>query len=52
MGITLPDDLMWGSRSVVRDEAFTNVLNKLKISTPEPVDGVTTLYTATLTVEN
>lgn len=51
-GIELPDDLEWGSRSVVRNKAFTNALSKLKLSAPEPVEGVEDLYTATLTVED
>lgn len=51
-GIKLPDDMEWGSRSVVRNQAFTNALSKLKLSAPEPVEGVNDLYTATLTVED
>ena len=49
-GINLPDDMEWGSRSVVRNAAFTNALSKLKLSPPVPVEGVEDLYTATLTV--
>lgn len=52
VGITLPDGLEWGSRSVIRNQAFTDALNKLKLSAPEPVEGVNDLYVATLTVEN
>lgn len=51
-GIKLPEDMEWGSRSVVRNQAFTNALNKLKLSAPVPVEGVEDLYTATLTVED
>ena len=51
-GIKLPGDLEWGSRSVVRNQAFTNALSKLKLSPPVAVEGVNDLYTATLTVED
>lgn len=51
-GIKLPGDLEWGSRSVVRNQAFTNALSKLKLSPPVAVEGVKDLYTATLTVED
>lgn len=51
-GVSLPDTLSWGSRSINRDSVYYETRKLITISGFTPVAGVEDLYRAELTINS